>query len=254
MRTLFNNIFGLTVALVMFIVTNNIYGQTGSISTIDINWNDEPNGTLLISNTLDKSLIFFAGKITSHNVIGGIGPMSSRHFDFFDDISMPKGTFILRAISEDVFRQKGLNLSDEDVIYSTLIPFNKDSDETLILSIDNSIDGENVVYFSNNSHLVIILHLDTFAGKEIATLAPFTRKQIVYLKNAPYGYRLVPEYVYWSDDYDYIDSGYLADNPDDDAIFIQPIKPETGKIIPLVEFSSLSEEYNDFKILLINEN
>jgi hypothetical protein len=205
---------------------------------VNINWDNEAVGVLSVSNDVDDALVLFAGSINNRSIIGGIRPLSQRSFDIFNDVpaEIANGSFLLRAVRESVYRAKGSAVNDDDVIFARLVTYNRnDSSLRTSVHIDTRVSGEGLVYFENDSNLVLEIRLDSPTGERIATLPPFQRKKAVYLTPDPYGYTYYPTYVYYDDKQRDIRSITTSDLAQGKSM--RPVVPGGTEAIPFVAFA-----------------
>ncbi|MDR2446316.1 MAG: hypothetical protein LBD58_03345 [Treponema sp.] len=204
---------------------------------VNVNFNSEPTGILTVTNNVNDSLILFAGSIANGSIIGGIhnGPSAKRTFDVFDDVPEPSGSFLLRAVREAAYRQYGSAVPEDEVIYSRLITYDKTKrDEKTNITIDSRVGGDAIIYFENDSSMVLEIRLDSPVGDKIATLPPFQRKKAIHLNADPYGYTYFPTYVYYDNGQKQLQS--ITTNDLAAGRSMRPIIPGSGEDVPFVVF------------------
>ncbi|MDR1074100.1 MAG: hypothetical protein LBL45_10580, partial [Treponema sp.] len=204
---------------------------------VNVNFNNEPAGILTVTNNVNDSVILFAGSIANGSIIGGIrnGPSATRTFDIFDDVSEPSGSFLLRVVREEAYRRYGSAVPEDDVIYSRLITYDKTKrDEKTSLTIDARVGGDGMIYFENDSSMVLEIRLDSPVGDKIATLPPFQRKKAIHLNPDPYGYTYFPTYVYYDNGQKQLQSITTSDLATGRSM--RPIVQGSGEDVPFVVF------------------
>jgi hypothetical protein len=205
----------------------------------DVNWDTESTGTLTVTNNTDTPFILFAGAISNRSIIGGIrqGPNVTRTFDIFDDVSDENGAFLLRAVPESVYRSQGSRLEEKDVRFARLVTYDKKRrDMRTNISIDNRsfYGGNEIVYFENDSNLVLEIRIDIPTGDKITTLAPFQRKTGVHIPPDTYGYTFFPTYVYYDERQHDVRSITTSDLKQ--GLSARPVDPASGESPPFVPF------------------
>jgi hypothetical protein len=180
--------------------SGTVSSSAGEARTVKISFDNEAAGILTVTNNTSDTLVLFAGSIANQSIIGGIrnGPNQTRSFDIFGDVSEQNGAFLMRAIKESVYRKKGSAIDEDDVMFARLVTYDKnDRSQKTNIIIDKRVEGEAVVYFENDSNLVLEIRLDSPTGEKIATLPPFQRKKAIYLTPNRYGYTYFPTYIYY---------------------------------------------------------
>ncbi|GHV90484.1 hypothetical protein AGMMS50268_09870 [Spirochaetia bacterium] len=209
-------IFGsITVLAAMLLVfacgsapTTNQNGAPYATVTInDRDFQSEPSGKLKINNMSGVELAIFVGRVEKGNLIGAIGTGAnghprSRQFDLNKIAGLPqKGTLLFRATSFQTFNKKGLaGVTEEDVIYTGLIAFDRSSPDSIEQDIFRNIDGsqQTFIHVTNRSPYVLQLRLDSSDGDTVAVLAPGQRLKKLWISGRDDGlpYEFFPTYVY----------------------------------------------------------
>jgi hypothetical protein len=245
-------LFGLTavIAAVMVLAGCGSAPASGAISSTsrqaaraEVNWNTESAGTLTVTNNTGSPFILFAGAIANQNIIGGIrqGPNVTRTFDVFNDVSEENGAFLLRAVEETVYRSKGSDLREDDVRFARLVTYDKkrrDMKTDIIIDNRSAYGGNEIVYFENDSNLVLEVRADSPTGEKVTTLAPFQRKKAVRLPATPevtqYGYTFYPTYIYYDERQHDVRSITTSDLKQ--GMSARPVDPDSGENVPFVPF------------------
>jgi hypothetical protein len=245
-------LFGLTVALAAVIVLAGCGSapQSGAVSSTakqaagaEVRWETESTGTLTVSNNTNTPFILFAGAIANQNIIGGIrqGPSVTRAFDIFDDVAEENGAFLLRAVAEAVYRSKGSDLNADDVRFTRLVTYDKsrrDMKTDIIIDNRSSYGGNEIVYFENDSSLVLEVRVDSPTGEKLVTLAPFQRRIAVRLPVTPevtkYGYTFYPTYLYY--DGRQHDVRSITTSELKQGFSARPVDPDSGETPAFVPF------------------
>jgi hypothetical protein len=221
----------------IFCVLAMLASVAGSAWSASISWSNEAKGCLTVTNNVDANLVLFAGSLARQSIIGGIkkGPGQTRTFDIYDDVTAQNGSFLMRAVRESVYNKKKAKLTDDDVIFARLVTYNKQTrDIKTDIVIDQRLEGEAIIYFENNSNLVVEIRLDSPTGEKIATLPPFQRKKPITLADNKYGYTYFPTYVYYDEkqkDVRSITTQSLKNGRSE-----SPVVPGSGDEVPFVRF------------------
>jgi hypothetical protein len=180
------------------------------VTTVTIKDGDfvsEPAGRLIVSNMTNVELAIFAGKVERGNFLGAVGTGAqnrprSRRFDINRIAGLPNsGSFLFRATTYEQVNRKGLsNITEEDVIYTGLVAFNKNDKDPLEFQIFRNVDDSQstFIYVSNYTNFVLQLRLDSSDGEFVAALAPQQRLKKLWIRPRDDGlyYTFFPTYVY----------------------------------------------------------
>ncbi|GHV73114.1 hypothetical protein AGMMS49940_04160 [Spirochaetia bacterium] len=209
--------------------------------SVNVNWDSESTGTLTITNNTQEAFILFAGSISNQGIIGGIksGPNVTRNFDIFDDVSENNGVFLLRAVRESDYRSEGSKINEDDVKFARLVTYDKNQRNMrtdIIIDNTSAYGGNEIVFFENDSNLVLEIRLDSPTGEKVATLPPFQRKKPVALQPDPqrFGYTYYPTYIYYDEKQHDVRSITTTDLAQ--GISALPIDPDSGQNVPFVVF------------------
>jgi len=163
----------------------------------DVNWNNDPNGYLLLNNNIREPLILFAGSVNNNNILGGIRAESTRRINYFNAVQENSGSFLLRAVKESVYRTKGSQISTDDVIYAQIVTFDKNNPRVTQLSIDVRLGGQAYVVIENHTRMALEVVLDSPNAETLTTLAPMEMNKKVYLEPSSEGYVFYPIFKYY---------------------------------------------------------
>lgn len=233
------------------------YSTAKQAAKLDISFANEATGTLTVQNDVKEPLVLFAGSIANNHVIGGIKALDTRTFEIFDDLPSEKsrGTFLLRAVKESVYRSKGTALDKDDVIFGRVITYDSnDRNKQTNITIQSRNGGDGIVYFENDSNLVLELRLDSPEGETIAVLSPFQRKTQIHLEPNPYGYTYFPVWRYYDKKNDTIGTISVTDLSQGESA--SPVVPGSGRDPQFVVFPKpdVSKIYAPvFQVRIANE-
>lgn len=237
--------------------TGEEFSTAKQAAKLDINFQNEPAGTLTVQNNIDESLVLFAGSISNNHVIGGIKALDKRTFEIFDDLPSEQrmGTFLLRAVKESVYRQKGSSLDKDDVVFGSIVTYDSGNrSKRTEITIQSRNGGDGIVYFENDSNLVLELRLDDPTGELIAVLSPFQRKTAIHLDPNAYGYTYFPVYRYYDKKNNVI--GTISTTDLSQGQSARPVVPGSGENPQFVVFPrpDVSNIYAPvFKVRISNE-
>jgi hypothetical protein len=217
---------------------------------VQVKWDNDSAGYLTVNNDVAEDLILFAGSINNRNILGGVRKLSSRRIDFFDKLSEPSGTFLLRAVKESVYRSKGSGLGSDDIIFASLVVFNKNEPRPIQLNIQKFLGGEAVIVIQNDTSMALQIRVDRPDGPTITTLAPLERNKKVYMDFNPDGYFFFPVYQY----YDRTNMGIRSIQAKTlaDGIPMMPEVPRPGRDTPVINFDSVPASlFSPFATLIV---
>jgi len=202
----------------------------------DVRWDNDSAGYLTVQNDIDEDLILFAGSINNRNILGGVRKLSSRRVDFSDKLSESSGTFLLRAVKESVYRSKGSGLGSDDIIFASLVVFDKNEIRPITVNIQRYLGGNAVIIIQNDTNMALQIRVDRPDGPTLTTLAPLERNKRVYMDFSPDGYVFFPVYQY----YDRVTMGIRSIMAQSlfDGIPMMPEIPRPGRDAPVVNFDS----------------
>jgi len=220
-------------------------------SRVAISWDNDSRGTLTVQNDVTDDVILFAGSINNRNILGGARQLSSRTIDFFGKVAEDSGTFLLRAVKESVYREKGSNLNSDDIIFASLVIFDKSNARPIMINIQRYVGGEAIVVMQNDTAMALQIRLDRPDGPTITTLAPLERNKRVYMDYNNMGYTFYPVYQY----YDRSTMGIRSIMPSSVAEGRQmlPIVPRPGQNIPTITWdASPVNMFSPFATLIVS--
>jgi len=222
----------------------------GQAARVDVKWDNDSSGYLTVYNDVNEDLILFAGSVNNRNILGGVRKLSSRRIDFFDRVNENSGTFLLRAVKESVYRTKGSNLGSDDIIFASLVVFDKNNPRAINLNIQGYLGGEAVVIIQNDTNMALQIRIDSPDGPNLTTLAPLERNKRVYMEFNPDGYFFFPVYQYYdraSEGIRSVQARSLAD-----GIPMMPEIPRPGRDAPVVNFDSTPANlFSPFATLIV---
>jgi hypothetical protein len=203
---------------------------------VDVKWDNDSAGYLTVNNDVNEDLILFAGSINNRNILGGVRKLDSRRVDFFDKLSEPAGTFLLRAVKESTYRSKGSGLGSDDIIFANLVVFDKNDPRPVQVNIQRYLGGDAVIIIQNDTSMALQIRIDRPDGPTLTTLAPLERNKRVYMDFNPDGYFFFPVYQY----YDRANMGIRSVQAKTlaDGIPMMPEIPRPGRDIPVVNFDA----------------
>jgi uncharacterized protein YceK len=216
----------------------------------NVKWDNDSAGYLTVNNDIPEDLILFAGSINNRNILGGVRKLASRRVDFFDKLSESSGTFLLRAVKESVYRSKGSGLGSDDIIFASLVVFDKNEPRAITVNIQKYLGGEAVVVIQNDTSMALQIRVDRPDGPTLTTLAPLERNKRVYMDFNPDGYFFFPVYQY----YDRSSMGIRSIQAKTlaDGIPMMPEIPRPGRDTPVINFDSTPANlFSPFAVLII---
>ena len=158
----------------------------------DEDFKSEPGGKLIINNNSGSELAIFVGKVEKGNFIGAIGTGINNHgksriFNLEKKLTgLPAyGTFIIRATTFETLNRKGLsNINEEDVVYTGLVVYNRDSPDRAEHDIYRGIDftQKTFIHVQNNSAYVLELRLGASDGEKVSVLSPRHPPKKIWVK------------------------------------------------------------------------
>jgi hypothetical protein len=220
-------------------------------ASVVVRWDNDDAGTLTVNNDVTDDLILFAGSINNRNILGGVRQVASRRIDFFNRVSEDSGTFLLRAVKESTYREKGSNLNSDDIIFASLVIFDKSNARPITINIQRYVGGNAVVVMQNDTNMALQIRLDRPDGPVITTLAPLERNKRVFMDPNPMGYTFYPVYQF----YDRTTMGIRSIMPNSVAEGRQmnPQVPRPGQPIPTITWdASIPSMFSPFATLLVS--
>ncbi|MDR0669369.1 MAG: hypothetical protein LBF95_04735 [Treponema sp.] len=219
-------------------------------ASADIKWDNDPAGFLTVNNNMNDPLVLFAGTIVNSHILGGVRALDSRRIDSFDRMEDPSGTFLLRAVKEDVYRSKGSNLNSDDIVFAGLVVYDSANARAIQVNINRVLGGEAYVIIQNDTNMALQIRIDRPDGPTLTTLAPLERNKKVYMDPNPDGYFFFPVYEY----YDRSSMGIRSITARDlaDGIPMMPVVPGPGRDSPVINFNSKPADlFSPFATLIV---
>jgi hypothetical protein len=250
------------LALTVFMLTaGNVFGgggaQSGSqdsgarqAARADVKWTDDSAGYLTVNNDIPEDLILFAGSINNRNILGGVNKLSARRVDFSGKLSEQSGTFLLRAVKETVYRSKGSSLNSDDIVFASLIVFDKNDPRPISVNIQKFLGGNAVITIQNDTNMALQIRVDRPDGPTLTTLAPLERNKKIFMDFNPDGYTFFPVYQY----YDRTTMGIRSITAQSlfDGIPMMPVVPRPGVDSPIINFDSTPANlFSPFATLIV---
>jgi len=164
----------------------------------DINWNNEPNGTLNVTNNTTKDMVLFQGQTpTINNIIGGVKAGASKDFDISDDVSDFNigGYMILRGITADEYNANKSNLSLAKIEYSAMATYGQG--KKFRIEIMPNYMGDYGYRVTNIGRIGLELRKDSPDGEKVGYLPALASNLLLYT-NSTDGFTLYPVYVYFN--------------------------------------------------------
>jgi len=201
----------------------------------EVRWTDDSNGYLQVNNNIKKPLILFAGSVNNTNILGGVRAESSRRINYFNAVQNQAGSFLLRAVPEDVYRTKGSGVDSSDVVYAGIVTFDKREPKITVLNIDKRLGGSAYVIIENHTRMALEITLDNPKGEILTTLGPNEMNRKVYLEPSTEGYVWWPIFKYYDKTYDVVQSV----EPDRGvARLMNPAIPSATVSTPTIKFDN----------------
>jgi hypothetical protein len=174
-------------------------GSTGNPGTEDnINWNNDPNGTLTVLNNVNKDVILFQGQTpNSTNILGGVRALSSKTFDVsgvVDDFSVG-GYMILRGITNDEYDRNKTDLSKAKIEFSAMATYGQG--RKFRVEISPNYAGDFGYKVNNIGRIGMELRKNSPDGEKVAYLPSLAVNYIIYNENSN-ALALFPVFVYYS--------------------------------------------------------
>jgi hypothetical protein len=222
-------------------------------SRLEVKWNDDAGGSLTVENNLKEDLILFAGSINNRNNLGGVRKQSTRVIDFFDKVESSDGRFLLRAVKESVYRDKGSSLnSEKDVVYGGLVAFDRSKPRNITITIQQTLGGEAEILMQNDTNMAVQIRTNRPDGPVLTTLAPFERNKTVYLELNSRGYHFFPVFQYYDRANGVVQS--LMPRSLADGVPMRPVAPSSRERIPEISFNTTNraELFSPFASLIVS--
>ena len=213
-----------------------------------INYDSESGGNLVISNYSGEDLVFFAGKVSRNNILGGVKAAGqNRAFDIkksLQGLINGKGVFMIYGVKAKVYRElleSGKTVEQNDVVFAHTVCFDfSDQGFKQYINVD-SVSGKGgakeFIKLENKTPYPVELRLNSPDGEKITTLRPQETGRRFYLPPDPdnEGYQIWPTYLIYN-----AKTGEMSS--------VQGSLNDTRTVLPTIEGQSVEE----FKIP--NEN
>ena len=176
-----------------------------------INYDSESGGNLVISNYSGEDLVFFAGKVSRNNILGGVKAAGqNRAFDIkksLQGLIDGKGVFMVYGVKAKVYRElleSGKAVDQKDVVFSHTVCFDfSDREFKQYINVD-SISGKGgakeFIKLENHTPYPVELRLNGPDAENVLTLRPYQTNCDFYL--APdhnnEGYQIWPTYLIYN--------------------------------------------------------
>ena len=176
-----------------------------------INYDSESGGNLVISNYSGEDLVFFAGKITRNNILGGVkAGGQNRAFDIkksLQGLINGKGVFMVYGVRASTYRnslESGEAVTKDDIVFSHTVCFDfSDREFKQYINVD-SISGKGgakeFIKLENHTPYPVELRLNGPDAEKILTLYPYETGRRFYLAPDPdnEGYQIWPTYLIYN--------------------------------------------------------
>jgi hypothetical protein len=163
-----------------------------------INWNNEPNGTLNVTNNTAKDMVLFIGQTpTVNNIIGGVRAGASKDFDISNVVSdfQIGGFVILRGISKDEYDANKSTLNQAKIEYSAMATYGQN--KKFRTEISPNYMGDYAYRVTNIGRIGMELRKDSPDGEKVAYLPSLASNMLLYADSTD-GFALYPVYVYYT--------------------------------------------------------
>jgi hypothetical protein len=164
-----------------------------------INWNNEPNGTLVVVNNALKDVVLFQGIPSAANILGGVRASTEKTFDISKIVSDfgTGGYMTLAGITLDEYQKNESNLSAANVRYSAIVTYGQG--RTFRAEISNESFGDYCFKVNNDGRTGIELHKDNPDGEKMGYVPALARNYTIYAGSAD-EITVYPVYVYFDND------------------------------------------------------
>lgn len=220
----------------------------------NVKWDNDSNGYLYLRNNIKEPLILFAGAVNNRNILGGIRAEADRRIDYYSAVRETSGSFLLRAVKESAYREKGSGISSADVIYAHIVTYDKKQPKTTQLNIDFRLGGTSYVIIENFTRMALEVVLDSPDGETLTTLAPNEMNKKVYLEPNVDAYVFYPIFKYYDETHDIVQSV----EPDRGvARLMNPAIPSATVTTPVIKFDNTNIGNLSFRfatVIVVNES
>ena len=150
-----------------------------------INWNNEPNGTLVVINNSIKDVVLFQGQTpAAANILGGVRASTEKTFDISKIVNdfETGGYMILAGITLDEYNKNESSLSVANVRYSALITYGQGG--IFRAEISNESFGDYCFRVNNDGRIGIELRKNSPDGEKIGYVPAIARNYTIYTGSA----------------------------------------------------------------------
>ena len=172
--------------------------QTTTQEEANINWDNEPAGTLTIINNVSKDMVIFMGQTPSaDNILGGVRASTTKTFDISDDVDdfNGGGFMLLRGMTNDEFNANKTNLTSAKIEYSAMATYGQG--KKFRAEINPSYTGDYAYRAANLGRIGMELRKDSPDGEKIGYLPALASNLLLYADNVN-GFAVYPVFVYYS--------------------------------------------------------
>ena len=188
--------------------SNGMTSRQATKVMASINYDSEAGGNLVISNYSGEDLVFFAGKVSRNNILGGVKAAGqNRAFDIkksLQGLIDGKGVFMVYGVKAKVYRElleSGKAVDQKEVVFAHTVCFDfSDREFKQYINVD-SISGKGgakeFIKLENHTPYPVELRLNGPDAEKVLTLRPYQTGCDFYL--APdhnnEGYQIWPTYL-----------------------------------------------------------
>jgi len=167
-------------------------------TTDNINWANEPSGTLNVSNNTSKDMVLFQGQTpNANNILGGVRAGTSKDFDISDDVTDfgIGGYMVLRGITLDEYNANKTALNLAKIEYSAMATYGQG--KKFRTEIMANYMGDYGYRVTNIGRIGLELRKDSPDGEKVGYLPSLASNLLLYT-NSTEGFSLYPVYVYFN--------------------------------------------------------
>ncbi|MDR0472672.1 MAG: hypothetical protein LBH43_03230 [Treponema sp.] len=173
-------------------------GSGGNTGEDNINWSNEPSGTLNVTNNTSKDMVLFIGQTpATNNIIGGVRAGVSKDFDISSHVSdfQIGGFVVLRGIAKDEYNANKSNLTRARIEYSAMATYGQN--KKFRTEISPSYMGDYAYRVTNIGPIGMELRKDSPDGEKIGYLPNLASNMLLYADSTD-GFSIYPVYVYYT--------------------------------------------------------
>lgn len=195
---------------------------------VKIDYTNSPNGTLIVKNNTNKSMVLFEGEnLKKDTILGGVRARSTRAFDVSDKADFSEGGWIvIKGVDESEYLRNRASPSKARIEYSTMATYHEGEEYKAVINPAYT-RGEYCFTVTNNSDIGIEIevHNGSPIGEQVAYIAP-NKQSYIYCKTQS-DVQLYPVYVYYSKETKTVTKLKTPALPT--SFFVKPL-PVDGKI------------------------